>query len=73
MYLYTTNLSGEGNKLWFIICGSVQINVWSTYSSISFLSSFLQVHVCLLVCEARLQAELLYGLRAVSEHYNFQA
>lgn len=32
-----------------------------------------KVHVCLLVCEARLQAELLYGLRAVSEHYNFQA
>jgi len=32
-----------------------------------------KVHVCLLVCEARLQAELLYGLRAISEHYNFQA
>lgn len=29
-----------------------------------------KVHVCLLVCEARLQAELLYGLRAVSDHYN---
>ena len=38
-----------------------------------FFRPFLQVHVCLLVCEARLQAELLYGLRAVSEHYNFQA
>jgi len=28
-----------------------------------------KVHVCLLVCEAKLQAELLYGLRAVYEYY----
>ncbi len=29
-----------------------------------------QVHVCLLVCEARFQAGLLYALRAFAEYYS---
>lgn len=31
-----------------------------------------KVHVCMLVCEARFQAGLLYSMRAVSEYYNHE-
>ena len=33
------------------------------------LCDFAQVHVCLLVCEARLQSSLLYAYKAVSDYY----
>ena len=29
-----------------------------------------KIHVCILVCEARLQSELLYTCRAISDYYN---
>lgn len=36
--------------------------------TVSFLSRLLQVHVNLLLMEARMQAELLYALRAITRY-----
>ena len=47
---------------------SVQMNVVA--SSIYRPHSTLQVHVMMLVAEAKFQSSLLYAMRAVSEYYN---
>lgn len=65
----------------YYVCVSFQIDACFSYSyqmlnayvwtpvSWIFLSPFLlQVHVNLLVMEARLQAELLYALRAITQY-----